>query len=454
MEYSIRQVELNHMNQGLIRAVKDTLGIFRDAVRCLVEIISAEWDSLSGLNSRKQLTAVERLVHTTKDNRAVYPEFDQKFYKFPSYYRRSAVHAALGIVSSYRTRKAVWDKERHAAISSGKKFRKKPPVLNPDTASFPSMYRDAMYSMDGPQILLKLYIRNTWDWVEVSAASRDIRSLEHAVSEGASVSSPKMCIRNRKVYLQFPVSFPCAEFPDTPPENQRILGVDLGVNNGAVCSVVDASGTIHKRIFDPFSSERDRIFHMLNRLRRLSRMSGKEQRLSAFYSKLDGLKNNYTKQLASWIVRQAVQCGVYGIAMEYLGRMKPHGKKKDRIHHWCRQRIYALVRGMALRHGIRVFLVNPKNTSALAFDGSGPVKRDEHNFSLCTFATGKRYHCDLGASYNISARYFIRAFCKSMPETAWSRCVAEVPALAERTSCTLSNLWKLSRYLHPAAKAA
>lgn len=161
--------------------------------------------------------------------------------------------------------------------------------------------------------------------------------------------------------------------------------------------------------------------------------------------KLDGLKKNYARKLARWIVNRAVENNVYGIVMEHLGKMHGRGRKKDRIHHWCKKQIQALVKGMALRLGIRVFEVNPRNTSAFAFDGSGKVTRDEDNFSLCTFASGKRYDCDLSASYNIAARYFIRAIKKSMKEIDWSQCVAEVPALAKRTDCTLSALWKLYR---------
>ena len=76
---------------------------------------------------------------------------------------------------------------------------------------------------------------------------------------------------------------------------------------------------------------------------------------------------------------------------------------------------------MALRAHIRVFLINPRNTSALAYDGSGKVTRDMSDFSKCTFQTGKRYDCDLSASYNIAARYFLRAMEKSMSSEAWTR---------------------------------
>ena len=53
--------------------------------------------------------------------------------------------------------------------------------------------------------------------------------------------------------------------------------------------------------------------------------------------------------------------------------------------------------------------------------GSGKVERgtyvqngvEKYNYSICTFPNGKQYHCDLNASYNIGARYFIRELLKS-----------------------------------------
>lgn len=96
MDYSIRKVELNHVNPGLKRAVKDTLEIYRAAVKRLCEIAMAEWDCLEGLSQTECLTQMEFLMHSTKKHKAVYPDFDRDFYKFPSYYRRSAINAAVG----------------------------------------------------------------------------------------------------------------------------------------------------------------------------------------------------------------------------------------------------------------------------------------------------------------------------------------------------------------------
>ena len=77
------------------------------------------------------------------------------------------------------------------------------------------------------------------------------------------------------------------------------------------------------------------------------------------------------------------------------------------------------------------------------YDGSGAVTRDWEDYSLCTFQTGKRYNCDLSASYNIGARYFIRELLKPLPVTERSLLEAKVPPVKRRTSCVYADLRKL-----------
>lgn len=52
------------------------------------------------------------------------------------------------------------------------------------------------------------------------------------------------------------------------------------------------------------------------------------------------------------------------------------------------------------------------------------------------FQNNKIYNCDLSASYNIGARFFIREYQKSISVKKWSRVVAKVPDLVKRTLCT------------------
>ena len=95
------------------------------------------------------------------------------------------------------------------------------------------------------------------------------------------------------------------------------------------------------------------------------------------------------------------------------------------LHMWKKRGVQETSAHMAHRKGMRIARVCAWKTSALAYDGSGKVERDPDNHSLCTFTSGKRYNCDLSASYNIGARYFIRELTKPMPATARSVLEAE-----------------------------
>ena len=443
----IRKTELNHMSYGQRRVFAQTLALYRSACGYIGNVVLAHWDSLEALPSaKKRINAVEALIHKTTDNPdPEHPDFDRLYYKFPSYLRRAAISYAIGQVSSYQTRLAAWEEEKHAAMSAGKRFRKKPPRLSFETNAFPVLYRGQSYKQDGRRVQIKVFIRRTWDWVTVGMPQRDLRSLIKAAADPSlgKMESPTLVYAYHRYCLYFPFQVKTGKFGELPPDEQIILGVDLGINHGAVCSAVDAWGSVHSRAFDPFEKERRAIGCVLTRIRVIQKKSG-PQRLSRLYTKLACLKDNYVRQLARWIVNQAVSAHAYGIVLEHLGRMKGRGRHRDRIHHWCKCRIRDFVKSMALRAHIRVFLINPRNTSALAYDGSGKVIRDMSDFSKCTFQTGKRYDCDLSASYNIAARYFLRAMEKSMSSEAWTRLRAEIPELGKRTACTLSTLWKLA----------
>ena len=150
------------------------------------------------------------------------------------------------------------------------------------------------------------------------------------------------------------------------------------------------------------------------------------------------------KKTAAAIARFAEESGADVIVFEYLdmkGRIR--GKRKMRLHMWKKRGVQKICAHMAHRKGIRVSRVCAWNTSALAYDGSGDVERDPDNHSLCTFTNGKRYNCDLSASYNIGARYYIRELTKPMPATAWSVLEAEVPAVRRRSSCVYADLVRL-----------
>ena len=454
----IVRTELNHMNRGTRRILKDTIGVFRHADSDLIHAVCDHMDTVFGSSSSARLNVVEALVHRTKHNPdPEYKDFDIRYYKLPSYIRRAAINDAIGYVQSHETRCDDYYANRDLEIARGHHYKKMEPAFTYTPNACPTLYRSSsgVLKMDGCSVSIKAYVRNTWDWIEVSIPQRDYKRLVLAASRG-TVLNPKLVFEYNKFYLEFPVKYNTRKFPrDVPLEEQTVLAVDLGLNHGAACSVVDASGTILAREFDPFKADTDRILHIINLIRRKAASSGKGQSLASLYTRLRGLKENFAKQLSRWIVNLAVQYHVYGIVLENLGSIHKRGKKRgslrSRVHHWAVCHIRDYITGMALREGIRVFRINPKGTSMYAYDGSGQVVRDANNYSLCTFASGKRYNADLSASYNIGARYFLRAQHKSIPATEWSELEAKVPGLSKRTTWTLDALRRVCAARTPEA---
>ena len=90
-----------------------TAAVYRSAIDFLTDVCLKEWESVSAVKGdlmRQQY--VEHLCHSTRQNPdAPYGSFDRKFYKFPSYLRRSAISTAIGAVSSYKSRLQGWMSE-------------------------------------------------------------------------------------------------------------------------------------------------------------------------------------------------------------------------------------------------------------------------------------------------------------------------------------------------------
>ena len=439
-DVAVRRVELNKYNSTARRAMDDAVRKYRESCVEILPAVREHWDTICGIKgSKEQQSYVEKLIHKTKDNpNPVYPLFDKKLYKLPCYYRRAAISFVLGAYSSYMSNLKNYNERRREAVSNGQKFKEKPPKLE-SMNSFPVLYRKNTYNeLDDLSFEIKVFVRNTWDFIKVDLPKRDKKDLLKRRRNGI-MKSPSLVFAYGKYNLDFPVEYTYVipELKDI--KERRILAVDMGINCDAVCSVMKGDGTIESRHFINLGSEKDRLDRLINRTRKLRRMSGVSQELTHIYTKIEGVKDNHVKQLVAKIRKLAVAEKVDVVVLEHLGNMHPKGSKKERIHHWCKVYMQDLLSGQLFRYGIHYAKVNPAKTSTLAFDGSGEVVRNSKNFSICTFKTGKVYNCDLNASYNIGARYFIREHLKSLGETQESQLKAKVPELVKRTNCTLAT---------------
>lgn len=147
-------IEIKQMNK-LFRA---TVSIYNKAVTFCINVFENEWKNIKPLKKLKRTQYAENLIHTTKNNKAKY-DFDSKFYKMPSYMRRSVINTALGHLSSYYSNLNNWEE---------KGCKNKKPTLQKHLNQFPTFYKDGMYKPNGDDaVQLKLYIQNDWKWVTV-----------------------------------------------------------------------------------------------------------------------------------------------------------------------------------------------------------------------------------------------------------------------------------------------
>ena len=385
--------------------------------------------------AKKRFNAAEHLIHTTKKNHARF-DFDIHFPKMPSYLRRAAIQHVLGSVSSYETHLEQWEA---TGEPSGK------PHLTCENHAMPVFYRDVMYreGTEGKdEAYLKLYDGHDWRWFCVCLSHTDMEYLRRNWY-GKKASAPTLEKRHHKYFLRFSYTEEMT-LTQTPVKDQIICSVDLGINTDAVCTIMRADGTVLGRKFIDFPSEKDRMYRTLGRIRRFQRKHGAAQ-TGGRWSYTRRLNIELSRKIAGAVVKYAWENHVDVIIFEYLemnGRIS--GSKKQKLHLWRKRDIQKRCEHQAHRKGMRISRICAWNSSRLAYDGSGTVLRDGKNHSLCTFQTGKRFNCDLSASYNIGARYFIRELLKPLPVTERSLLEAKVSAVKRRTSCVYADLRELS----------
>ncbi len=435
--YSVKIKHYNHI-------FEETVIMYRKAVDFFLDVVLREWTGISELTDQKQrVNAVERMTHRTAKNPIVSYDFAVDFYKFPSYLRRAAIADALGMASSYHSNLENWKE-------AGKEGRGKAPSLPKAGLSFPTLYKGNMYKRDDVyEAQIKIYIRNTWDYLPICLRKTDVDYITKHCGERKECN-PTLRKKGSEWFLDFPFKEEIA-LNKTKIKEQTIVAVDLGLNHAATCCVMKADGTVLGRHFCDLPREKDSLVHALNRSKKAQQHGARH--MARLWARVNGINGDLARKTVRYIMGIALEYHADGIIFEHLELQgKKRGSKKQMLHLWKARAVQKGVEHQAHRCGMRVSHVNAWNTSKYAFDGSGRVKRgtydqngkESYNYSICTFRSGKQYNCDLNATYNIGARYFIREILKSLSETIRLGILAKVPECAKRSTCTLSSLIHLN----------
>lgn len=418
-----------------------TVTLYRQAVDWYVEVVLREWKDVYAIsNAKARMNFVQAITTSTKEH--PYPKYDftTAFYKFPVYLRRAAIMEAIGKVSSYKENYANWE-----ADPAGR-----PPGSPKAGYVYPALYRGNTYVRPGTyEAKIKVWIRNTWDWLTVKLKKSDVDYIRHHCAS-AKECVPTLQKRGKQWFLDFPFKEQ-AKLNTTKVAKQTAVAVDLGINSACTCSAMKADGTVIGRKFLSLPVENDFLNHRLNKVRQAQQCGN--LRMPRLWASVNGTNDRIAVLTAQFIIDTALEYNADVIVFEHLDTQgRKRGPKKQRLHFWKVSRVQELVMHKAHKLGMRVSHICAWNTSKLAFDGSGTVKRgrdvsDDTPYNICVFQTGKIYNCDLNASYNIGARYFVREILKSLPETARLHTLAKVPECSKRTTCTLSSLIRLNAVL-------
>lgn len=428
---------------GDLKALENSITIYRDALHFVIPIVNTHWYEMKDFEYANQRMAyAEKLIHSTKENKAHY-HFDVEFPKFPSYLRRAVLNRAIGIVSSYRSNLTNWEEKKVELEAKGEKLPQAPRL---ETRHFdcPAYYKQNLFRNFNPitqTIDLKVFKNGDWVYEPYSLKTSDCTYYQKNLANKKQ-NVPIIQKKGRCFYVNF-------SYEDNVPliaeeKIEKICAIDLGLNTDATCCIMGVDGTVYARKFIHFSEEHDQLNTQLGRIKRNQKQGNKKN--TRLWKRVFGISQDIADKTAQAIFEFGTQHGVDVFVLEFLEFKGKQAVK--RAHFWRYKRIFSVLGLKAHRFGLRIARVNARNTSCLAFDGSGTVKRGweiskETSYSIIQFTTGKLYNADLNAAYNIGARYWIRHLLKTVTVTQRLALETKVPQVAKRNTCTLSHLISL-----------
>ena len=446
-------VAIKDTDNGLtMHCIKETIKYAERMIADLIPIVELHYDDFTENNITTQKAKqayIEKLFHKTRTNpNPKYEWIDKKYYKTPTYLRRALITYAIGQVQSYKERYNTWlTNGKHGNPPQLKRHHKCPQI----PLYRKNMYEDYWVEDNKYYAHIKLRYKGDWKYFTITLSSWGIIFIKKQLKEkGGHLCAPSLVRDHKRNALRFTIE----EYIDLPKllaKDRKVCAIDLGYNKQATCVAMKADGTVIARKFISYDDKKDQI------ISKMERISRAQENGSVYTHKMWTFINNDNAQLSNLVVTDIIEfaknfeCDV--LVFEYLdfNKHRVRGKNAAALSHWRWREIQKKCEERTHRCGMRFARVCAWQTSQLAFDGSGKVKRGDeitprsnhrepYSYSIVEFSTGKLYDADLNAAYNIAARYFIRELCNELSEEELGIVWAKVPAASKRSTCTLATL--------------
>ena len=434
-----------------------TIAHYRRVVRAAATIALTHWAELGPEAQKERLTRLEQLVHATKSRPSVrYALMNRVLGQMPSYLRRAALNAAMGVVSSYLSNYNNWldDAERdrgtrpprlgfsnvYPSLYGGNMILEEPKLRAHSGPHGPSSARSRAAKAAFAVRIKLLCADGQWRFTEPLKLRGRLKRLPHRLD-----LSPSLVLKGVKAKLVCPVEVTPPAFIK-PKEVGRVCAVDVGINTALTAVVVSSTGTVIARTFltcGRHDGQRDALRERIEEKQSQTGLAGRGF-CRALYRRIAGLSLDAARQLSSQLVEFARKHGAQAFVFEALKGWKPKGSHKASRRRFHRFQHRALFKAVALRAeelGLRMLEVFAGGTSRWSYDGSGKVVRDPKNAQLATFATGKQYNADLNAANNIAARGLAVLLKIKNPRPA------KAPVGGVRMPLVLADVWAYARRL-------
>lgn len=259
----------------------------------------------------------------------------------------------------------------------------------------------------------------------INAADRtQFHILEEIESGNYSIGQSQLTYEKKKWMLYLTYSF---EKPDLTLDQNRILGVDLGVANAFCASVYGK--------FDKLMIPGDEAIETIRRLEQIkySKLKqarycgegrighGTATRIAPAYSTRDKIANLQKTLNHRWsraIVGYALRQGCGTIQMEDLSGIKEANDFPPRLQHWTYYDLQTKIKNKANEYGIEVRQVDPQFTSQRC-SKCGCIQKENRptQAKFCCVKCGYKANADYNASQNLALPDIDRIIQEELKQT-------------------------------------
>lgn len=332
------------------------------------------------------------------------------FPKIPLYFRRAAIHTAIGLARSQQTNRRT--QEIGSDIS----------VLN----CSPVFYKGMYWEFQTHSITLKLYTGLNWVWVRYPYMGRSI-------PEEGRWLSPTLKIGKKETMLHLPVEFAVKDrrtIEERLQQKKSICAVAFPDQDCLAVGVwMEVDGTVKDTFFVRGGKKRE-----AQRRRVLKRLKKSQQSRQSFGQKKEGTKENAKlyqklKQINTFYIHQVSHeildyCKKQQISVIVVPNYKKtipfwkYSYLKTTVYRWQGRGILRALKYKAYREGIQVTTIRPYHISDRCSVCGSPIQRyqegkraNQNRYGGPLFICPKGHRGNVGknTAQNIG-RYFLRLF--------------------------------------------